>query len=134
MEKKYYGRVSKQLSAIIENEDGLRLQVVAVDTAGNGVSILCNIYQREAITPEGRIIRNGKPVELSIALDLPDEDGRTSSIVARCHVAYSRRISNEQCMIGMRYVDFEHSNHERLLRFISETRVHNDGLRTLVCA
>jgi hypothetical protein len=135
MEKKYYyGKVSKQLSAIIENEDGLRLKAVAVDTAGDGVSILCNIYQRDVITPGGSFIRDGRPVELSISLDLPDEEGRLTPISARCHITYSRRISKEQCLIGMRYVDFEHNSHDRLLRFISKSMAFNEGMRAAVCA
>lgn len=134
MEKKYYGRVSKPLSAIVANEDGLRLKVVAVDTSGDGVSILCNTYQRDVITPGGSFIREGRPVELSISLELPDEEAHASPIVARCHINYSRRISSEQCMIGMRYVDFENNSHDRLLRFISKALAFNDGVRASACA
>lgn len=119
MEKKYYGRVTKQLSAIVANEDGLRLKVVAVDTAGDGVSILCNIYQRDTITPGGCFIRDGRPVELILSLFLPDDEQQLYPILARCHISYSRRISIEQCMIGLRYIDFEHDSHARLLRFIN---------------
>lgn len=133
MEKKYYGRVSKQLSAIVANEDGFHLKVVTVDTAIDGVSILCNIYQRDVITPGGSFIRDGRPVKLSITLDLPDDD-HASPIMARCHIAYSRRISKDQCMIGMRYVDFENNSQDRLLRFIRKNLAFNDARHTSVCA
>ncbi|MGR8981867.1 MAG: PilZ domain-containing protein, partial [Gammaproteobacteria bacterium] len=126
MEKKYYGRVTKQLSAIVANEDGLRLKVVAVDTAGDSVSILCNIYQRDTITPGGCFIRDGRPVELMLSLYLPDDQEQLSPILARCHISYSRRISIEKCMIGLRYIDFEQDSHARLLRFINSTLTSNN--------
>ena len=126
MEKKYYGRVSKQLSAIIASEDGLRLKVMAVDTAGDSVSILCNIYQRDTITPGGCFIRDGRPVELALSLYLPDDEEQLSPISVRCHIAYSRRISREQCMIGLRYIHFENDGHARLLRFIHNTLAGNN--------
>lgn len=134
VKKKYYGRVTKQLSAIISNQDGLRLKVVAIDTAVDGVSILCNFYQRDLLTPGGSFIRNGRPVELSLSLDLPDEEGRLSSLVARCHISYSRRISKEKCVIGMRYIGFEDNSQDRLFQFLSNTSVFNKAVQPAICA
>ena len=126
MEKKYYGRVNKQLSAIVANEDGLRLKVMAVDTAGDSVSILCNFYQRDTITPGGCFIRDGRPVELMLSLYLPDDEKQLAPLLARCHIAYSRRISREQCMIGLRYIYFENDGHARLLRFINSALISSN--------
>ena len=126
MEKKYYGRVTKKLSAIVASEDGLRLKVMAVDTAGDSVSILCNIYQRDTITPGGSFIRDGKPVELTLSLFLPDDEHQSAPITARCHIAYSRRISIEQCMIGLRYIDFEQDGRSRLFRFINAAMTNSN--------
>lgn len=134
MKRKCYGRISKQLPAIVANEDGLRLKVVTVDTASDGVSILCNIYQRDVITPGGSFIRDGRPVKLSVSLDLPDDNGHASPVTVRCHIAYSRRISKEKCMIGMRYVDFENNSQDRLFRFISNTMALSDEISPSVCA
>lgn len=134
MSKRHYGRISKQLPAIVANEDGMRLKVVTVDASIGGVSILCNIYQRDVITPGGSFIRNGRPVKLSISLDLSNEDGQLSPIVANCHISYSRRISKDKCMIGMRYIDFENNSQDRLFRFISDSLALNEAESASACA
>ncbi|MGR8940062.1 MAG: PilZ domain-containing protein [Gammaproteobacteria bacterium] len=127
MEKKIYGRVSERLPATLVNEDGIELKVTAVDMAGDGVNILCNIYQRDAIAPGGNFLVGGRPVQLSIALSLPDEEGAVAPVQAKCHIVYSRRISKEQCMIGMRYVDIENQTLNRLVRFIHKSAGINEA-------
>lgn len=125
MNKKYYGKISRQLPAIVANEDGIRLKVTTIDTATDGLSILCNIHQRDQITPGGSFLRNGRPAQLSIVLDLPDGSGQASPFMATCHVAYSRRISKEKCMIGMRYIDLERDSEDVLRRFIKNASMPN---------
>ena len=72
------------------------------------------------ITPGGSFVHDGKPVSVFVDLNLPD-DALSSSIVARCHVVFSRRISSDQCKIGLRYADIGRDDHERLIRFIEKT-------------
>jgi hypothetical protein len=127
MEKKIYGRVSERLPATLVNEDGMELNVTAVDTTGDGVNILCNIYERDAIAPGGNFLIGGRPVQLSIALSLPDNEGEEAPVEAKCHIVYSRRISKDQCMIGMRYVNIENQSLNRLVRFIHKSAGINDA-------
>ncbi len=112
-----------QVSAIVTTEDGVRIKVVAVDVSSDGLSVECNIKQRNMITPGGSFIRDGRPVSVFIDLNLSDEHGLSSKIVARCHVAFSRRVSSDQCKIGLRYVDIENNAHEWLVQFIEKTLV-----------
>jgi len=65
-------------------------------------------------------VRDGRPVELMISLDLPDDSGQPAPILARCHIAFSRRISWDQCKIGMRYVDIDSHDYVRLVQFIEK--------------
>jgi len=134
VKKKHFGKITKQLSATVSNEDGIRVRVVTIDTAVDGVSILCNFSQRDLLTPRGSFIRNGRPVELSISLDLPDEEGRLSPLVARCHISYSRRLSKEKCVIGMRYIGFENDSQDRLFQFLSNTALFSTEASSTVCA
>lgn len=121
MEKKIYGRVSERIPATLVNEDGMALDVTAVETAGDSVNIVCNIYQRDAIAPGGNFLVGGRPLQISVALRLPDDEGRETPVQAKCHIVYSRRISKDQCMIGMRYVDIEDQNLNRLVRYIHKS-------------
>ncbi len=72
-------------------------------------------------------MRDGRPVELMISLDLPDDSGQVTPIRARCHIAFSRRISKDQCKIGMRYVDIDSHDYMRLVKFIERSLAANEG-------
>ena len=126
MEKRFYPRVAANLSAVIANEDGVRVNVMAMDASSEGLSVECNTIERNLVTPGGNFVRDGKPVELFVWLDLPDENGGTAKIEARCHVAFSRRIANDKCKIGMRYLDLEKKAYEKLTRFIESSLASND--------
>ncbi|MDO9049545.1 MAG: PilZ domain-containing protein [Methylobacter sp.] len=123
MERRLYQRIPVQVSAIVTTEDGVRIKVIAVDVSSDGLGVECNIKQRNMITPGGSFVRDGKPVSVFVDLNLSDGNGQSSKIVARCHVAFSRRISSDQCKIGLRYADIENNSHEWLVRFIEKRLV-----------
>ncbi|WP_305908343.1 PilZ domain-containing protein [Methylomarinum sp. Ch1-1] len=126
MEKRVYPRVAANFSAVIANEDGIKLKVMAMDASSEGLCVECNTIERNLVTPGGNFVRDGKPVELFVWLDLPDENGGTAKIEARCHVAFSRRIANDRCKIGMRYLNLEKKAYEKLIRFIEYAMASND--------
>ncbi len=129
MEKRIYPRVEAKLSAVIGNEDGIRLRVRTSDASSEGLCVECNTAERNLVTPGGNFVRDGKPVELFVWLDLPDEKGGTAKIEARCHVAFSRRVANDKCKIGMRYTALDKNHYDRLIRFIESSLSANDGPR-----
>lgn len=122
MERRLYQRIPVRVSAIVTTEDGVRIKVVAVDVSSDGLGVECNTKQRNMITPGGNFVRDGKPVSLFVDLNLSDKDEQSSNIVARCHVVFSRRVSSDQCKIGLRYVDIENNGHEWLVRFIENNK------------
>ena len=127
MEKRFYPRVKKQFTAVVENGEGAHIKVVAMDASSDGLCIQCSTFERNLITPGGCFVRDdGKPVELFVWLELPLGIGGAEKIGARCHVAFSRRISNDQCQIGMRYMELEQSGYETLVAFMESANVTND--------
>ena len=122
MERRRYQRIPVQISAIVTTEDGVRIEVIAFEVSDDGLGIECNTKQRNMITPEGSFIRYGRSLSVFVDINLSEEDGQSSDIVARCHVIFSRRISSDQCKIGLRYVDFENNCQEQLIRFIEKTQ------------
>jgi c-di-GMP-binding flagellar brake protein YcgR len=120
VERRRYQRITVQVSAIVTTEEGAQIDVVAVEVSSDGLGIVCNTKQRNIITPAGSFIRDGKPVSVSVELNLSEADGQLSKIVARCHVVFSRRISSEQCKIGLRYAAFENNGQEKLIRFFEK--------------
>lgn len=120
MERRLYQRIPVQVSAIVTTDDGVRIKVLAVDVSSDGLGIECHTKHRNMITPGGSFVRDGKPVSVFVDLNLSDADGQTSKIAARCHVVFSRRMSSEQCKIGLRYADIENNDHEWLVQFIGK--------------
>jgi len=132
MEKRLYPRVKGQFTAVVENGEGTHIKVVATDASSDGLSIQCSTFERNLITPGGNFVRDdGKPVELFVWLELPLGIGGAEKIGARCHVAFSRRISSDQCQIGMRYMDLDQSGYETLMAFMESANATNDKCMTL---
>jgi len=121
MERRLHQRVPVQVSAIVTTEDGVRIKVIAVDVSSDGLGIECHTRQRNMITPGGCFVRDGRPVSVHVDMNLNDENGLLSKIVARCHVVFSRRVSSDQCKIGLRYVDIENNCHACLVQYIEKT-------------
>jgi len=122
MERRRYQRIPVQVSTFVTTEDGVRIEVVAFKISNDSLEIECTTKQRNMITPEGSFIRYGRSLSVFVDINLSEEDGQSSDIVARCHVIFSRRISSDQCKIGLRYVDFENNCQEQLIRFIEKTQ------------
>jgi c-di-GMP-binding flagellar brake protein YcgR len=120
MERRIYKRIPVQVFAIVTTEDGVRIKVEAVDISSDGLGVECNIKQRNMITPGGSFLREGRPVSVFVDLSLSDEDGQSSKIEARCHVVFSRRMSSDQCKIGLRYVEIKSNSHEWLVQFVEK--------------
>jgi hypothetical protein len=121
MEKRLYYRAPLQVSAVVTNDHGMRIEVLAIDVSNDGFGIQCDINQRNLITPGGSFVRDGRPVEVRVHLDLPGEGGDLPKIVARCYVKFSRRISSDECKIGMRYIEFEGDGYNRIVQFVEKT-------------
>ncbi len=109
------------LSAIVANSDGIAFNVKALDASCEGISIECNTIQRNLVTPGGSFVRDGKPVELKLSLELPNDQGDAQQIEVLCHVAFSRRVANNKCKIGMRFVELGEKAHINLTRYIENS-------------
>jgi hypothetical protein len=120
MERRFYPRIPIQVSSIVTTEEDVRIKLIAVDISTDRINVECNTRQRNMITPGGSFVRDGRPVTVSVDLDLSVEGSFSPEIVAKCHVVFSRRVSNELCKIGLRYVDMENNVHEQLAQFMKE--------------
>lgn len=121
MERRLYYRVPLQASAVVTNKDGISIEVLAIDISNDGLGIQCDINQRNLITPGGSFVRDGRPVEVVVHLDLLGESEKVSKIVVRCQVKFSRRISSDECKIGVRYIEFEGDGYNRIVQFVEKS-------------
>lgn len=125
-EKRVYPRVSTHLPAVITNQDGQSLKVVASEASVDGFCIQCTMMERNLITPGGSFIRDGRPVELDAWLDLPSAGKAKAAMVkARCHVSFSRRLARDSCFIGVRYLDADEEMRQKIVQFIEHSLAAN---------
>ncbi|MGZ5051164.1 MAG: PilZ domain-containing protein [Methylobacter sp.] len=120
VERRLGQRIPVEVSVLVVTEDGVRIRAVAVDLSSGGLGLECSTKQRNLITPGGSFVKEGKPVSVFIDLNLAEQDGRVFKIEARCHVAFSRRLSSDQCKIGLRYVEIESGCRDWLAHFIEK--------------
>ena len=118
MERRFFQRVPLQVSAIVTTEDGVRIKVVTSDISTDGLGIECNAKQRNMITPGGSFVRSGKPISVSIDLNLNETIEFPSKLVARCQIAFSRRMSNNHCKLGLRYIEIDNNGYELLVQYV----------------
>ena len=121
MEKRIFPRIMTQLPAVVVNEDGFEFNVFTLDASSDGIRIQCSIHQRNKMTPGGCYIRNRRPVELFLKLNLPNQDGDSCLVEALCHITFSRRIAKDVCQIGLRYVTIEDDGHDILINYIESS-------------
>ena len=122
LKRRIYPMVPTMLPAVIANEDGVSCKVVALNASIDGLCIECNTFERNIMTPGGSFIRNGRPIELFVGLDLPEN----ARISARCHITFSRRVAKDVCQIGMRYKDIEEEGYNKLIQFINSSVSSNE--------
>lgn len=113
-----YPRVKADLPIVIINPDGDKVETAVKDVSVAGFAVDCNIAERNLLTPGGSFVREGKPVKLSVRLDLPGKKGVFNNFEADCHVVYSRRVASDRCKIGMRFLRLESNVYDLLLEFI----------------
>lgn len=113
-------RLVKGLAVDIINMKGEKFSLLTLNISCYGFGIQCSTIERNQLTPQGDFVDMGKPVEFDVTLKLPGERGQTESISGRCRVLYSRRVANNICEMGMRYIDIEGNDEDKLVGFIQK--------------
>lgn len=120
MDKRIYGRVPVNLRATVANEGGVELQVTALETTGESVNVLCSLEQRDAIAPGGNIMVGGRPMRVSVTLRLPGAEWEDAVVRAKCNVMSCRRLSIQECVMRLRYVEIDSLSHKHLENFLKK--------------
>jgi hypothetical protein len=99
--------------------DGFKIDVVALDTSSSGLKLQCNAIDRELLTPRGEWTRHGKPIEVTVTLNVPLENKGINTIKIDCAVAYSRRVALDCYHVGLSYKNLDHESISILAEFIN---------------
>ncbi len=115
-------RVAKALRVEISNHKGVGFTAKTLNISCDGFGMQCSLAERDLLTPKGVFVVAGRPVELTVTLILPGTDfEQTEIVVAKCRVRYSRRLANDRCEIGLRYMEIDAVGEAKLLQYIENT-------------
>jgi len=116
-------RVTECLSVEIENDLGERIHGVTFDISNQGIGLYCSTDDRNRITPQGTIVKQGRRVEVQVYLKFSDALECSELINVRCSVIYSRKLAQDQCQIGLGFLDMDADAEVRLTKFIQNRKL-----------
>ncbi len=98
--------------------DGSLLSIKTLDISVNGLQFKCDIEIANEIEPRGLQNHPMDRQRFKIAAQLPIE--KKPKLYASCTVIAARRLSQEQYLLAIEFVDFENSSEKALLDYIKQ--------------
>jgi len=99
-------------------DKGDEISIEALDISMDGLAVKCSTIERDQLTPKGDFVCNGKPLEMDVIINLPEKNKVNYVFKAKCRVVYSSRLTQDECQLGMYFVEIKDSAKERLSKFI----------------
>ena len=103
-------------------EDGTVLPVEAVDISNKGLQCSCDSWIADEIEPRGIQNHPLDQIRLKAVIDFPDMNKYSSKLYARCRIVVARRVSQDDYLIGLAFVDFENGSERLLEKFIRQNK------------
>jgi hypothetical protein len=101
-------------------EDGTVLPVESVDISSKGLQFTCDSWVADEIEPRGIQTHPLEQIRLKAVIEFPGMDKYNSKLYARCRIIVARRISQDEYVIGLAFVDFENGSERLLEKFIRQ--------------
>jgi hypothetical protein len=98
--------------------DGSILPVEATGISARGLQFRCDSWLADEIEPRGIQNHPLDRIQLKVVADLPLSG--ENRVYARCRIVVARRLSQEEYILGLEFIDFEKSSDKVLARFLSE--------------
>ncbi len=113
MERRRFPRIEVEIPATINLPSGIQVPVRIRDLSSAGLQIQCDAIDSERIAPDGNHLRQGQPVEASVAFNLVQDN-----FCLDCRLVFVRRASQDLYVIGLRYTDPLQDDLIRLIRLL----------------
>ena len=98
--------------------DSSILPVEATGISARGLEFRCDSWLADEIEPRGIQNHPLDRIQIKVVADLPISD--ENRFYARCRVIAARRLSQEEYVLGLEFIDFEKSSEKVLARFLEE--------------
>ncbi len=101
-------------------EDGSVIPVESTDISNKGLQFACDSWIADEIEPRGIQNHPLDQIRLKAVTEFPDMDKYNSKLYARCRVVVARRLSQDEYLLGLEFIDFENGSERLLERFIRQ--------------
>ena len=101
-------------------EDGTVLPVESTDISNKGLQFSCDSWVADEIEPRGIQNHPLDQIRLKAVTDFPGMDKYNSRLYARCRIIVARRLSQDEYLLGIEFIDFENGSERLLEKFIRE--------------
>ena len=108
--------------------DGSVLPVEACDISESGLQFRCDSWVADEIEPRGIQNHPLDQIRLKAVADIPYPANKDAKLYARCRVVVARRLSQEEYLLGIEFIDFENGSESRLKEFVKQIE-HNQRRR-----
>ena len=98
--------------------DGTILPIEACNISSTGLQFRCDYWLADEIEPRGIQSHPLDRIQIKVVADMPISG--ENRLYARCRVVVARRLSQEEYLLGLEFIDFEKSSEKVLERFINE--------------
>jgi c-di-GMP-binding flagellar brake protein YcgR len=128
-ERRRTRRYKVELPVDIVLQDGRVLPVITCNMSRQGMQFRCDGWVADEIEPRGIQNHPLDATRVKAITDFPDMDKYKSRLYARCRIVVARRLSNEEYLVGLEFVDFENGSERLLERFMSrcEAQVYDQS-------
>ena len=111
-------RVKLPVELILEN--GTVLPVESIDISNRGLQFRCDSWVADEIEPRGIQNHPLDQIRFKLVANLPGMDEYKSRLYARCRIIVARRLSQNEYILGIEFVDFENGSDRLLERFMKQ--------------
>jgi PilZ domain len=122
-------RYAASLPVDIVLQDGSVLPVVTCNISRQGLQFRCDSWVADEIEPRGIQNHPLDAIRVKAVTDFPDMDKYKSRLYVRCRIVVARRLSQEEYLMGLEFVDFENGSEILLERFINRCEAQQYSLR-----
>ncbi|MDH5612410.1 MAG: PilZ domain-containing protein [Gammaproteobacteria bacterium] len=119
-ERRLEHRYPIQLPIDLVLEDGTILSVEACNISTLGLQFKCDSLIANEIEPRGIQKRPLDQIKLKVVAKLPVSGDK--KLYSRCKIVVARRLSQDQYILGLEFIDFEANSDKVLDRYIEKCR------------
>ncbi|MBT8126256.1 MAG: hypothetical protein HKP12_13105 [Gammaproteobacteria bacterium] len=111
-------KVKLALELILEN--GTVLPVESIDLCLRGLQFRCDSWVADEIEPRGIQNHPLDKLRFKVVTDLPGMEKYNSRLYAGCRVIVARRLSQNEYILGIEFIDFENGSDRLLEHFMKQ--------------